>query len=238
MELVLAEKKSVAYSIARCLKANKQYDGYFCNDHYIITWSAGHFFELSKPEKYDQKYKKWVLSDLPFLPERLTTQIKSKHKKQFGIIKALAKDDRVKTIICATDAGREGELIFRLIYEKLGVKKPVKRLWISSLEHHAILNGFETLKPAVDYDNIYQAARARMEADYLVGINMSRFYSLVNETKFNVGRVQTPVINLIVERQREIDAFEAKSYFTILADCHQFIAYNRVDDSLLSKKIV
>ena len=171
MKLVLAEKSSVAQSLAKVLGANKRCDGYLEGNGYIVSWCVGHLVELSPPEAYDETYAKWRLSDLPIFPAIWKYQVSASTRKQFGILKKLMKRDDVESLVCATDAGREGELIFRLVYHQAGCRKPFERLWISSMEDQAIKDGFAHLEPSIKYDALYEAALCRERADWIVGMN-------------------------------------------------------------------
>lgn len=238
MNLVIAEKPSVASDIAKVLQADKKEKGYYSGNGYYVSWCVGHLIENAMPEVYNPDLKKWTLESLPFIPDKWITVVSEKTKEQYKIIEKLVKSNEVEEIICATDAGREGELIFRLVYEKIGCKKPFKRLWISSMEEEAIKDGFNNLKPGSEYDNLYLAALARMNADYLVGINATRLYSCIYSQKLNIGRVQSPTINLIVKRQREIENFEPVPYFILTADCKDFKASLKVDTKEEAEKII
>ena len=176
MKLVLAEKPSVAMSLSKVIGANQRVDGYMEGNGYLVSWCVGHLVELSQPEAYDEKYAKWRYDDLPILPEHWQYQVSVSTKKQFGILKKLMQRKDVESLICATDAGREGELIFRLVYHQCGCKKPVERLWISSMEDSAIREGFQKLRPGTEYDALYEAALCRERADWIVGINATRLF--------------------------------------------------------------
>ena len=176
MKLVLAEKPSVARSLAKVLGANKRCDGYLEGNGYIVSWCVGHLVELSPPEAYDETYAKWRLADLPILPATWKYQVSTSTKKQFGILKKLMKRDDVESLVCATDAGREGELIFRLVYHQAGCRKPFERLWISSMEDQTIKDGFAHLEPSTKYDALYEAALCRERADWIVGMNATRLF--------------------------------------------------------------
>jgi len=229
MKLVIAEKPSVASNIAKVIGANIKEDGYFSGNNYIVSWCIGHLIENAYPVDYSQDLKKWSLENLPIFPEEWKTKISYKTKDQYKKIKELANDDRVEELIVATDAGREGELIFRLVYNQMKCKKPFKRLWISSMTEESIKQGFNSLKDGKEYDNLYEAAFARSKADWLVGINATRLYTCIYNQVLNVGRVQTPTINLIVKRQNEINNFISKPYFILKANCGKFIATKRVE---------
>lgn len=218
MILIVAEKPSVGRDIARVLKCSHKADGYIAGDDYIITWAFGHLVALVDPDEIDEKLKKWRMEDLPIMPEVIPTKIIAKSKNQFSVIKKLMLDSKIKRIICATDAGREGELIFGLIYEKSGSKKPVDRLWISSMTDAAIKEGFENLKPMSHYAGLYQSALCRSQADWLVGMNASRAFTLGYDALLSVGRVQTPTLAILVKRQNEISEFKPEEYYTLTAD--------------------
>lgn len=224
MKLVIAEKPSVAMSIAGVIGAKEKQDGYCQGNGYIVTWCVGHLIEGASPEEYDSAYAEWNLDTLPILPQEYKLVVSPNTESQFKIVKKLMNSSEVTSLICATDAGREGELIFRLVYEVAGCKKPFERLWISSMETQAIKDGFNSLRPGSDYDNLFKSAYARMRADWYVGMNFSRLFSLLYENRLSIGRVQTPVVNLIVQRQLEIDNFKPVPYFILEADCVEFIA--------------
>lgn len=224
MKLVIAEKPSVAMSIAGVIGAKEKQDGYCQGNGYIVTWCVGHLIEGASPEEYDSAYAEWNLDTLPILPQEYKLVVSPNTESQFKIVKKLMNSSEVTSLICATDAGREGELIFRLVYEVAGCKKPFERLWISSMETQAIKDGFNSLRPGSDYDNLFKSAYARMRADWYVGMNFSRLFSLLYENRLSIGRVQTPVVNLIVQRQLEIDNFKPVPYFILEADCGEFIA--------------
>ena len=214
MQLVIAEKPSVAKSIAEVLGATNRQDGYFEGNGSIVSWCVGHLIELAQPESYGEQWKKWTYDSLPVKPEQWQYEIKEDTKEQYDILYELLHDNRVETVVCATDAGREGELIFRLVYEKAGCSKPMKRLWISSMEESAIREGFENLKPGRDYDHLYHSALCRQEADWLVGINGTRLFTVLYGGKvLKVGRVQTPTLAMLVERESKIMNFKKEQYF-------------------------
>ena len=218
MILVLAEKPSVGRDIARVLKCGKKGDGYLEGDEHIVTWAFGHLVTLCDPDELDERYKKWRAEDLPILPETIPTKVIAKSRAQFNLIKKLMKDKRVDRIVCATDAGREGELIFGLIYEKAEVSKPVDRLWISSLTDAAIREGFDSLKPREAYAGLYRSALCRSQADWLVGMNASRAFTLSYGALLSVGRVQTPTLAILVRRLLEIRGFQPEEYYTLSCD--------------------
>lgn len=219
MRLVIAEKPSVAQSIAKVIGAYDRKDGYVEGSGYIVSWCVGHLVGLAQADAYDEKYKKWNYSDLPIIPEQWKYVVGQATKKQFSILKELMKREDVTELIEATDAGREGELIFRLVYTKAGCKKPFRRLWISSMEDEAIRDGFSHLRDSADYDSLYEAAVCRSQADWLVGINGTRLFSTLYDSKLTVGRVQTPTLALVVDRAKQIDGFEKQKYFNIHLDC-------------------
>ena len=215
MKLVIAEKPSVAMSIAKVIGANKRCDGYVEGNGYIVSWCVGHLVQMASPDKYDKKYKRWSISDLPIIPESYKYEVNNYTKKQYMVLKKLLTDKRVTETVNACDAGREGELIFRLVYEQAKCKKPIKRLWISSMEDSAIKEGFENLKDGKGYENLYASALARGQADWLIGMNLSRFYSCTHDKNYSVGRVQTPTLSMIVDRDSEIKNFKKQKYFTV-----------------------
>lgn len=215
MKLVIAEKPSVAQSLAKVIGANQKKDGYLEGNGYIVSWCVGHLIELANPEHYDEKYKKWRKEDLPIFPAPFSYQVTASTKKQYQVLKDLMKRSDVDSLVEATDAGREGELIFRLVYKQAGCKKPFERLWISSMEDKAIKDGFANLKPSVGYDDLYEAALCRERADWLVGINATRFFSTVYGQTLNVGRVMTPTLAMIVEREAEIKGFKPENFYTV-----------------------
>lgn len=218
MKLVIAEKPSVAISIAKVLGAVKKSDGFMEGNGYIVSWCVGHLVKLSNPDCYDEKYKKWKIEDLPIIPDNFRYEVNSYTKKQYGILKKLLNDSRVTETVNACDAGREGELIFRLVYSQAKCSKPVKRLWISSMEDTAIREGFNNLKDGKEMESLYESALARQWADWLVGINASRLYSKKYNKNYSVGRVQTPTLALITEREKEIKNFVKKKYFIVRID--------------------
>ena len=213
--LILAEKPSVGRDIAKALQVNTTKNGYFENNNYIVTWALGHLVTNATPEQYDKTLQQWRMEDLPILPKHMKTVIISKTRKQFNTVQHLMKRDDVKEIIIATDAGREGELVARLIIDKARIQKPIKRLWISSVTTKAIRDGFNHLKDGNQYNNLYQAALARSEADWIVGINATRALTTKYDAQLSLGRVQTPTIQLVHLRQQEIKAFKPQDYFTL-----------------------
>ncbi len=213
--LILAEKPSVGRDIAQALGVNSKKEGYFENQRYIVTWALGHLVTNATPEQYDKKYERWQLNDLPIIPKHMKTVVIGKTRKQFNTVQHLMKRNDVNEIIIATDAGREGELVARLIIEKAHVKKPIKRLWISSVTTKAIKEGFKKLKDGRAYSDLYQAALARSEADWIVGINATRALTTKYDAQLSLGRVQTPTIQLVAMRQEEIKHFKPQHYYTL-----------------------
>ena len=214
MELVIAEKPSVAQSIAAVLGATQRKDGYLEGNDYLVSWCVGHLVELVQPESYEEAWKKWSYDNLPIIPQEWQHEVKSDTKAQYQILKKLMHDDRVDAVVCATDAGREGELIFRLTYNMAGCRKPMKRLWISSMEESAIRDGFHNLRPGSDYDKLYHSALCRQEADWLVGINGTRLFTVLYGGKaLKVGRVQTPTLAMLVDRESKIMNFKKEAYY-------------------------
>ena len=213
MKLVIAEKPSVAMSLAAVLGATQKQDGYTEGGGYLVSWCVGHLVELAQPEAYGEQYARWRREDLPIIPEVWKYEVTKEKRKQLSLLKKLMVDKRVESIVCATDAGREGELIFRLVYNYCGCKKPIERLWISSMEDAAIREGFAHLRPGSEYDLLYRAAVCRAGADWLVGINSTRLFTVLYHTKLNVGRVMTPTLALMVQREAEINAFQSKPFY-------------------------
>lgn len=237
MQLVIAEKNSVAQSIAAVLGASKKESGYLIGAGYIVSWCVGHLVELAMPHLYDERYTKWQWDDLPILPEAWKYMVSDATRKQFNILRSLMHDARVDTIICATDAGREGELIFRLVYQQCGCTKPIKRLWISSLEESAIRSGFLSLRDGYDFDRLYQAALCRAQADWLVGINATRLYSLMYGQTLNVGRVMSPTLALIVSREAAIMGFQAEPFYSVQISCGFLAHTERMADKAEAERI-
>ena len=215
MILVIAEKPSVAQSIAKVLGATSRKDGYMEGGNYIVSWCFGHLVELADASSYDERYAKWRYDDLPIVPENWMFEVTKDKAQQFKVLSALMKDKRVTELVCATDAGREGELIFRLVYNKAGCTKPFKRLWISSLEDSAIREGFNHLRDGKEYDRLYEAALSRSKADWIVGINGTRLFTTLYHKKLVVGRVQTPTLAMLVERDGKISTFQKEKYFNV-----------------------
>lgn len=224
MKLVIAEKPSVSRSIAAVIGATRKQNGYLEGNNYLVSWCVGHLVELAPADAYNKQYKKWNKEDLPIIPSPWQYIISDGTKQQFAILKRLMHDSRVDSIICATDAGREGELIFRLVYSQCGCSKPIQRLWISSMEEAAIKEGFTHLKSGADYDSLYQAALCRAQADWLVGINATRLYSTMYYQTLNIGRVMTPTLSLLACREAQIATFQSASFYHVRLDCGDFFA--------------
>ncbi|MBE5783071.1 MAG: DNA topoisomerase III [Clostridiales bacterium] len=218
MIVVVAEKPSVGRDLARVLKCTQRGEGFLRGENHTVTWAIGHLVTLCEPDELDEKYKKWRMEDLPILPEKIPTKVISKTKSQFSVIKKLINDPETERLICATDAGREGELIFRLIYQQAKCKKPVDRLWISSMTDEAIREGFASLKPGGEYDGLYRSATCRSQADWLVGMNASRAFTLRFDALLSIGRVQTPTLAILVKRYHEIADFKPEEYYTVTAN--------------------
>ena len=234
-KLVIAEKPSVAQSIAKVIGADKREDGYLEGNGYIVSWCVGHLVELASPESYDEKYEKWRYDDLPILPSQWNYQIAAATRKQFSILKKLMEREDVTGLVEATDAGREGELIFRLVYNQAKCKKPFERLWISSMEDQAISDGFSNLKNGREYDDLYQAALCRERADWIVGMNATRLFSTLYGQTLNVGRVMTPTLAMIVQREAEIEGFKPEPIYRLSISCGGITA---VSDRFESKQDV
>lgn len=215
MKLVITEKPSVAQSIARVIGANKRNEGYLEGNGYLVSWCVGHLVELAPPQAYEERYSKWRVEDLPIVPREWLYLVSGATKKQFSILRTLMGRKDVKSLICATDAGREGELIFRLVYHQCRCKKPFERLWISSMEDAAIREGFHNLKPGTQYDALYEAALCRERADWLVGMNATRLFSCLYGQTMAVGRVMTPTLAMVVERDAAIAAFQPQPFWTV-----------------------
>lgn len=220
--LVLAEKPSVARDLAKVLGCSQKGNGCLFGPKYIVTWALGHLVTLADPEAYDDKYKQWRLEDLPMLPEKMKLVVIRETSKQFNTVKSLLLRDDVDELVIATDAGREGELVARWILQKAGFRKPVKRLWISSQTDRSIREGFQNLKPASLYDNLYHSALCRSEADWLVGLNVTRALSCKYNAQLSAGRVQTPTLAMIVQRENEIKGFKPRDFWTIQSQFNGF----------------
>ena len=212
MKLVICEKPSVGAAIAAALGVKEKKNGYFENDEYVISWCIGHLVGLAEASIYDEKYKKWNYSDLPIIPDDWKFSLSKDKEDQFKVLKTLMERSDITSLVNACDAGREGELIFRLVVNQAGCNKPLERLWISSMEDSAIIEGFENLKDGREYDSLYESALARQEADWLIGINASRLFSILYGSNLSVGRVQSPTLSMLVERQDKIDHFQKEKY--------------------------
>lgn len=237
--LVIAEKPSVAISIAKVIGATKKKDGYYEGNGYRVSWCVGHLIQMANPESYDERYAKWNMADLPIIPKEYKYEIVKSTKKQFMILKKLMNDKDVDTIINACDAGREGESIFRLVYHQANCKKKMQRLWISSMEDGAIKEGFDNLKDGSFYDNLFESAQARAIADWIVGMNLSRLYSCLYKQNYSVGRVQTPTLAMIVKRDDEIENFKKEKYFTVELSMNGFtLSTDRIDDEIAAEQLL
>lgn len=239
MKLVIAEKPSVAISIAKVIGANKKKDGYYEGNGYRVSWCVGHIIQMANPDAYDEKYAKWNMADLPIIPSDYKYEVAKATKKQFNILKKLMNDKEVDTVINACDAGREGESIFRLVYNQVNCKKKMKRLWISSMEDSAIKEGFDNLTDGKDYDNLFESAQARAIADWLVGMNISRLYSCLYQQNYSVGRVQTPTLAMIVKRDDEIANYQKEKYYTVELSMNGFtLSTDRIDDEVAAEQLI
>ena len=239
MKLVIAEKPSVAISIAKVIGANKKKDGYYEGNGYRVSWCVGHIIQMANPDAYDEKYAKWNMADLPIIPSDYKYEVAKATKKQFNILKKLMNDKEVDTVINACDAGREGESIFRLVYNQVNCKKKMKRLWISSMEDSAIKEGFDNLTDGKDYDNLFESAQARAIADWLVGMNISRLYSCLYQQNYSVGRVQTPTLAMIVKRDDEIANYQKEKYYTVELSMNGFtLSTDRIDDEVAAEQLL
>ena len=239
MKLVIAEKPSVAISIAKVIGANKKKDGYYEGNGYRVSWCVGHLIQMANPDAYDEKYAKWNITDLPIVPKNYKYEIAKSTRKQFNILKKLMNDKEIDMVINACDAGREGESIFRLVYNEAKCKKKMKRLWISSMEDSAIKEGFDNLKDGKDYDNLFESAQARAIADWLVGMNISRLYSCLYQQNYSVGRVQTPTLAMIVKRDDEIANFKKEKYYAVELATNGFtLSTDRIDDEVAAEQLL
>lgn len=238
MKLIIAEKPSVALSIAKVVGAKSRKDGYAQGNGYVVSWCVGHLIQMASPDKYDEKYAKWNLKDLPILPKDFKYEVSKNTRKQYGVLKKLLNLKEVDTVINACDAGREGELIFRLVYEEAKCKKPIKRLWISSMEDEAIRKGIDNLAIGKDFDNLYESAKSRAIADWLVGMNLSRLYSCLYNQNYSVGRVQTPTLSMIVERDSEINEFAKEPYYVVEIVTDDFaLSTERIDSKEVAEQL-
>ena len=230
MRLVIAEKPSVAQSIAAVLNAKKRHDGYLEGSGYLVSWCFGHLAELADAAAYNADYAKWTMKDLPIVPMNYRFTIREDKRKQFDILRGLLRREDVSEVVNACDAGREGELIFRTVYCLAGCSKPILRLWISSMEDDAIHAGFKQLKSGRDYDGLHQSALCRAKADWLVGINATRYFSLTYGRTLNIGRVMSPTLALLVQREADISAFVPEPFYTVQLDCGFIAATDRMKD--------
>ena len=239
MKLVIAEKPSVAISIAKVIGANKKKDGYYEGNGYRVSWCVGHLIQMANPDAYDEKYAKWNMADLPIIPSDYKYEVAKATKKQFNILKKLMNNKEIDMVINACDAGREGESIFRLVYNESKCKKKMKRLWISSMEDSAIKEGFDNLKDGKDYDNLFESAQARAIADWFVGMNISRLYSCLYKQNYSVGRVQTPTLAMIVKRDDEIANFKKEKYYAVELSTNGFtLSTDRIDDEVAAEQLI
>ena len=237
--LVIAEKPSVAISIAKVIGATKKKDGYYEGNGYKVSWCVGHLIQMANPDAYDEKYAKWNISDLPIIPKQYKFEVAKATKKQFNILKKLMNDKEIDTVINACDAGREGESIFRLVYNEAKCKKKMQRLWISSMEDSAIKEGFSNLKNGEDYDKLFESAQARAIADWLVGMNISRLYSCLYKQNYSVGRVQTPTLYMIVKRDEEISNFKKEKYYTVELSMNGFtLSTDKIGDEITAEQLI
>lgn len=239
MNLVITEKPSVALSISKVIGATNKKDGYYEGSGYRVSWCVGHLVQMANPDAYDEKYAKWNMADLPIIPREYKYEIAKSTKKQFTILKKLMNDKDIDIVINGCDAGREGEAIFRLVYNQANCKKKMKRLWISSMEDSAIKEGFDHLKDGKDYENLFESAQARAVADWLVGMNISRLYSCLYKQNYSVGRVQTPTLDMIVKRDDEIANFKKEKYYTVELSMDGFrLSTDRIDDEITAEQLL
>ena len=239
MKLVIAEKPSVAISIAKVIGATKKKDGYYEGNGYRVSWCVGHLIQMANPDAYDEKYAKWNMADLPIIPSDYKYEVSKSTKKQFNILKKLMNDKDIETVVNACDAGREGESIFRFVYNEAKCKNKMQRLWISSMEDSAIKEGVENLKDGKDYDNLFESAQARAIADWLVGMNISRLYSCLYQQNYSVGRVQTPTLAMIVKRDDEIANFKKEKYYSVELSTNGFtLSTDRIDDEVTAEQLL
>ncbi|HER5781946.1 TPA: DNA topoisomerase 3 [Streptococcus pyogenes] len=239
MKLVIAEKPSVAISISKVIGANKKKDGYYEGNEYKVSWCVGHLIQMANPDAYDEKYAKWNITDLPIIPSDYKYEVAKSTRKQFNILKKLMNDKEIDAVINACDAGREGEAIFRFVYNEAKCKKKMKRLWISSMEDSAIKEGFDNLKDGKDYDNLFESAQARAIADWLIGMNISRLYSCLYKQNYSVGRVQTPILTMIVKRDDEIANYQKEKYYTVELSMNGFtLSTDRIDDEVATEQLI
>ena len=238
MRLVIAEKPSVAISIAKVIGASGKKERYYEGNGYRVSWCVGHLIQMVNPDSYDEKYARWNIGDLPIIPNEYKYEVAKATKKQFTILKKLMNDKDIDTVINACDAGREGESIFRLVYSEAKCKKKMQRLWISSMEDSAIKEGFESLKDGKAYDNLFESALSRAIADWLVGMNISRLYSCLYKQNYSVGRVQTPTLAMIVKRDDEINNFKKEKYYTVELSIDGFnLSTDRINDIKIAEEL-
>ena len=238
MKLIVAEKPSVGVSLARVVGAKDKKEGYYVGNDYCVTWCIGHLAGLATPQQYDEQYQKWELSHLPIIPEKIQTVPLVSTRKQFNLVVKLMRSREIDSVICATDSAREGELIFRRVFELSGVHKPVYRLWVSSSEDAAYKAALEVMKPDSEYDNLYRAGYARAVADWLVGINCTRGYTTLYGDLLRIGRVKTPLLGFIVRREKEIEVFQPTPYYRLKADFGGFYGYLKADTQEDAERIV
>ena len=239
MKLVIAEKPSVALTLAKVIGASTKKDGYCEGNGYIVSWCVGHLIQMSNPDKINSEWKIWSLGNLPMIPKEYKYEITKATKKQYAVLKKLLDSDRVDTVVNACDAGREGELIFRLVYNQAKCKKKIQRLWISSMENKAIEDGFKNLKDGSNYENLYKSASARAIADWLVGMNLSRLYSCIYNQTYSVGRVQTPTLYLIAKRDSEISTFKKQKYYTVELSMSGFtLSTDKIGDEITAEQLI
>lgn len=236
-KLIIAEKPSVARSIAAVLGANATHEGFSEGKGYYVSWCVGHLVGVAPASAYNEAYSKWEMSDLPIVPQEWIFEVNAERRKQFAVLKKLMLHKDVVEVINACDAGREGELIFRLVYDLAKCTKPITRLWISSLEDDAIREGLSNLRPGCDYDGLYQAALCRLKADWLVGINATRYFSLLYGQTLNIGRVLTPTLAMLVQREAEIAAFETKPFYVVQLDCGFPAVSERIEDKSIADQL-
>ena len=215
MKLVITEKPSVARSIAAVIGATDRQDGYLQGNGYLVSWCIGHLVSFADAALYDERFKKWRYEDLPIIPESWRLTVPPDKRERFDTLRTLLRSEEVDEVINACDAGREGELIFRTVYHLAGCTKPMKRLWISSMEDSAIREGFANLKPGRDYDPLHQSALCRAKADWLIGINATRLFSVLYHKTLTVGRVQTPTLKMLVDRDAKITGFQKEKYHIV-----------------------
>ena len=237
MKLVVAEKPSVAQSLAAVLGANQKKQGYLQGNDWLVSWCVGHLVGLAPADAYDPKYSEWAYEDLPIIPKQWKFTVSPDKKEQFQVLSGLMNRPDVDGLVCATDAGREGELIFRLVYHQAGCSKPMERLWISSMEEEAIRAGFSALRPGTDYDLLFEAALCRAKADWLVGITGTRLFSTLYRRTLNVGRVMTPTLALVVERETAIEQFKKQKFYTVELNCGFPAASERMADRKAAERL-